>query len=135
LLSHVVVPVADDDDARATARALEPYDPARITVLYVIEKGGGTPDKTPVEQSKEVAETAFEAFRERWPEAGDKSVYGTDVVEAIEDAALDLDADAIVFRPRTGNRVLRFVTGDKTLRLVTDTKIPVVVLPEQEDDG
>ena len=49
LLGHVLLPVANEDDAPATAKALEPYEPSSVTALYVVEKGGGVPDKTPVE--------------------------------------------------------------------------------------
>lgn len=46
----IVVPVANQEDTQATAVALEPYDIGDITVLHVVEKGEGVPDKTPVEQ-------------------------------------------------------------------------------------
>jgi hypothetical protein len=49
LLAHVLLPVANEEDALATATALEPYRPERVTALHVVEKGGGVPDKTPVE--------------------------------------------------------------------------------------
>ena len=37
-IRHVLVPVADQEDARTTARILEPYEFERITVLHVVEK-------------------------------------------------------------------------------------------------
>jgi len=55
LLGHVLLPIANEEDALSTARALEPYAPERVTALHVVEKGGGVPDKTPVEQSEELA--------------------------------------------------------------------------------
>ncbi|CCQ35282.1 UspA domain protein [Natronomonas moolapensis 8.8.11] len=129
LLAHVLVPVATEEDALATARALEPHDPGRVTVLHVVEKGGGTPDKTPVEQSEELAEASYAAVRTVFPEADDHTAYARDVVGAIFEAAAAVDASAVAYRSRGGNRLLQFLSGDRSLRLVTEAECPVVALP------
>lgn len=135
LLGHVLVPVAHEDDARTTCRALEPYDPERVTALHVVEKGEGVPDKTPVEQSEQLAGDAFEAVRETFPDAGTETTYGRDVADAIIDVAGDLDASAIAFRPREGGRIARLLSGDLTTQLVTEADRPVVALPRGEGEG
>ncbi len=56
LTQHAIVPVANQKDARITAQILESYEFEWITVLHVVEKGEGVPDKIPVEQSEEVAD-------------------------------------------------------------------------------
>lgn len=98
LLQHVLVPVAHAEDAQQTARALAPYAPKHVTVIHVVEKGGGVPDKTPVVQSEEIAEAAFAAVRETFPEADDYTAYGRDVVGAIFQAADEVGASAIAYR-------------------------------------
>ena len=123
---HALVPVADHEDARTTAEVLEPYEFDRITVLHVVEKGGGVPDKTPVEQSEQVAAEAFEAFRETFPDAETETTYRRDVVEGIIEVAGGLDASAIVFRPRGGARILQWLSGDRSLRLITEADRPVI---------
>jgi hypothetical protein len=128
LTASVVVPIADEHDARVTARALEPYDVGDVTVVNVVEKGGGVPDKTPVEQSETVATEAFEAFRDVYPSAGTETVYRRDVVQGIFDVADAVDATAIAFRPRGGSRLVQFLAGDRALRLVTAADRPVVSL-------
>jgi len=130
LTGHVLVPVAHEADARATAEALTSYRVGDVTVLHVVEKGEGVPDKTPVEQSERIAEDAFGAFRAFFPEMETKTVYRRDVVGAIVGAAADVDATAIAFRPRDSTRVSRFLAGDLALKLVTRADRPVVALPE-----
>ena len=130
ILSHAVVPVAHEADARKTARALEPYDPARVTVLYVVEKGGGAPDKTPVSHSEEVAAESFEVFREVFPDAETEMVYATKVADAIIETAEEHEATAIVYQSRGGSRLLQFLSGDLSLKLVTKASLPVVALPD-----
>lgn len=135
LLAHVLVPVAHEEDALATARALEPYQPDRVTALHVVEKGGGVPDKTPVEQSEEVAENSFAAVRTVFPDAGEHTAYGRNVVDRIFEAAEEVDATAIAYRSRGGNRIMQFLSGDLSLKLVTRSDRPVIALPRDQSKG
>lgn len=134
LLSHILVPVAHEADALATARALESYEPDSVTALHVVEKGDGVPDKTPVEQSEELAEEAYTAIRSIFPDANDHTAYGRDVVAEIFDAAETVDASAIAFRPRSGNRLVEFLSGDLSLKLVTESDRPVIALPDTDSN-
>jgi len=134
LLGHVLVPVANKDDALATATALEPYDPDHVTALHVVEKGEGVPDKTPVEQSEKLAEESYSAVRTVFPDADTHTAYSRDVVEAIFDAADEVGASAIAYRSRGGGRIMQFLTGDLSLKLVTQAAIPVIALPRVETD-
>lgn len=131
LLEHVLLPVAHEDDARETALALEPYQPRRVTTLHVVEKGEGVPDKTPVEQSESIAEESFTAVQRVFPYAEDHTAYARDVVETIIDAGDEVDASAIVFRSRGGNRLMHLLSGDLSLKLVTNADRPVVALPRE----
>jgi len=134
LLRHVLVPVANEDDALATANSLEPYSPDHVTALHVVEKGAGVPDKTPVEQSEGVAEESYAAVRTVFPDANEHTAYARNVVEAIFDAADEVEASAIAYRSRGGGRITQFLTGDLSLKLVTQAAIPVIALPRVETD-
>ena len=134
LLAHVLLPVAHEDDATTTATALKPYSPERVTALHVVEKGEGVIDKTPVEQSEEVAETSYKAIRAIFPDADQHTAYARDIVDAILDAADDVEASAIAYQTRGGNRLKHFLSGDLSLKLITNADRPVIVLPETDTD-
>jgi len=132
LVGHVLLPVANEKDALATAQALDPYGPERVTALHVVEKGGGAPDKTPVEQSEEMAAESYAAVRSVFPEADEHTAYARDVAGAIFDAVDEVGASAIAYRSRDGNRLLQFLSGDLSLELVTKSHVPVIALPREE---
>ncbi|UPM44795.1 universal stress protein [Halocatena salina] len=134
LTKHLVVPVANEEDARETAQVLDCYEYGQITVVHVIEKGEGVPDKLPLEQAEQRASDAFGAFRGFIPEIETATVYRRDVVAAIIEVAVDVDASAIAFHPRGGNRFIKFISGDKTLKLITNVDRPVITLPEEAEN-
>jgi hypothetical protein len=102
MLTNVFLPVAHEDDAQKTARALAPHQPDPVTALHVVEKGEGTPDKTPVKQSEAVAAEAYAAVREVFPDANQHTVYSRDIVAAILEAAAEVEASAIAHCSRGG---------------------------------
>jgi nucleotide-binding universal stress UspA family protein len=133
LLERVVLPVADPEDAAASADALGEHEFGSVLVVNVIEKAGGAADKASVDQREEYAEEMFAAARERLGDAGTvetEIAFGTDVTETIFSVADDYGATAIVITPRGGSRWVRLLTGDVALSLVTETDRPVVVLPD-----
>jgi nucleotide-binding universal stress UspA family protein len=132
LLAHVLLPVANRVDAQATAEALEPYSPEHVTAVHVVEKGGGVPDKTPVEQSKKEAAGSYAAVQSVFPDADEHTAYGRNVVDAIFEVAAEVDASAIAYRSRGGNRLMQFLSGDRSLKMVTKADRPVIALPREE---
>lgn len=132
MLSHVLLPVATEMDARITAKTLESYRVGRVAAMHVVEKGEGVPDKTPVEQSEQIAEASFDAVREFFPEADTAITYRRDVVGAIIDVADEIDATAIAFRPREGSRILKFLSGDLSLKLIKRADRPVIALSGED---
>lgn len=142
LLETVVLPVASESDATATfASATERIAAAggRAIVVHVIEKAGGAPDKASVEQREEYAEEIFAAAREAFADTDvpveTRLAFGTDVAETIFEVAADEEASAIAFTPREGSRWIRLLTGDVALALTSESDLPVIVLPNHEEEG
>ena len=134
LLDRVVLPLASEEDATETAAALRPLlgEVELVVAVHVIEKAGGGIDKAPMEQREEDAETILrlveEALRDEVAVETDVR-YGTDVVDALFEAAADHDATAVLFTAREGNRFVQLLAGDTARRLVTEATVPVVALP------
>ncbi len=139
LLDHVLLPVVTEADARATCDALRPHldRVQRVTALHVIEKGGGTVDKAPLDKRREDAAACLAVVETRL--AGEvpvdtRTAFGTDVVETIFDEAASVGATVIAVRPRGGSRLVQFIAGDTAIKLVTDPEVPVISLPEVEGE-
>lgn len=139
LFRRVIVPVANEDDAEATATALVPYLASGGTVIavYVVEKAGGAPDKAAVEQRERFAGELFdrvvEVLAPHDVDLRTELLYGTDVAGAIVDAAHEEGASAIVFTPRGGSRWRKLLSGDVTVKLVNRSDVPVLVLPNRPE--
>lgn len=140
IFRRVIVPVANKDDAKASIEALVPYVESAdgvVIAVHVIEKAGGAPDKASVEQRELYADELFEIVADGLAdvdvELQTEYLYGTDVAEAIINAAHDLDASGIVFTPRGASRWLKLLTGDVTTALVNKSDLPVVVLPDRSE--
>jgi nucleotide-binding universal stress UspA family protein len=134
LLGHLLVPVADDGDAGATADALNPHLDVvgRVTLVHVLQKGGGVADKAPVAKRRADAKAFLSVVESR---LGDEAVtigrrveFGTNVADTIVETATDVDATAIAFHPRGGNRLVRWLSGDTAVRLVSAPEFPVLSL-------
>lgn len=141
LFETVLVPIANEQDAEATCRAiLREIDnrDATLHVVHVIEKAGGAPDKAGVEQRREVAGRIFDrvdaALAEEIISLETEILYGTDVATAILEHADQLDATSIVFTPRGASRWKKLLSGDVAQKLVSNTDRPLVVLPPGDTD-
>ena len=136
LFDHLLVPVADDDDATTTANALVPHlgDVERVTVVHVVEKGGGVVDKAPLEKrradGRQFLATLESALATAAPTVPVEThvTFGTDVADTIVETAADVGATAVAFRPRGGSRLARLLSGDTATRLVSDPEVTVVAL-------
>lgn len=141
LFDRPLVPVANADDAAATADAVLPHVAAvggRAVFVHVIEKAGGAPDKASVEQREDLADELFALVREAGEDAGVEVEtnlrYGTDVADTIIDAAHDVGATCIAFTPRGGSRWWDLFSGDTRKSLVTESDLPVVTLPDAGEE-
>jgi nucleotide-binding universal stress UspA family protein len=137
LFGSALVPIADRDDASHTARAVARYvdEGDALTVVHVVEKAGGAPDKASVEQREEYADHVFDAFESAYDGAASVEtdvLYGTDVAETILGRAGELDATAVVYTSRGLSSWVEFLTGNVRDDLLDATDRPVVLLPTQD---
>lgn len=140
LFERVLVPIAEEEDAKATCEAVVPYleSAGEVVVVHVIEKTEGGPDKDPREARQEQAAEVFAIAREQ---LGDASYdvetelrYGPDIVDEIIDTAAAFDASVIGFTSRSGGRWIKLLSGNRANRLTTDTTRPVLVFPHPEEE-
>lgn len=135
LLEHVLLPLANREDAVRTASALEPYQPEHVTALHVVENDENVSEETLAEQSEVLAGDVYEAVRTIFPDAAEHTAYSHDVIDAIFEAAEDVGASAIAYQSRGGSRLGKFLSGDPGLKLVTESDRPVIALPRVEPEG
>lgn len=142
LFRRPLVPLANEEDAKSTLEALEPYLHSvgdSVIAVHVIEKAGGAPDKASVEQRERSARAIFDVAREEISDSGveleTEILYGTDIASTIIDAGAAHDASAIVFTPRGAGRLLKLLTGDVTTPLLNESHLPVLVLPDESPEG
>ncbi|WP_247000680.1 universal stress protein [Halosolutus gelatinilyticus] len=140
LLQRIVVPIANESDAKTTCRALSAHlgdSDVLIHVVNVIEKGGGAPDKAPLAAMEEQADEIFEFVENYFGttayDVETERRYGTDVVEEIVAAAAEADATAIAFVPRPGGRLSSLLSGNLSSQLTRAGQVPVIVLPAEVD--
>lgn len=139
IFETVYVPIADPEDAEATARAVHHYahEDSEVIVCHVVEKAGGAPDKASVEQREQYAEEAYEIFQDvlpaGWGTVRFVTLYGRNVAETIIEGAEEAGATVIAFTPRGGSRWVRLVTGDVARNLIEHSEVPVISLPEQPE--
>ncbi|MCU4744602.1 universal stress protein [Natronoglomus mannanivorans] len=135
LLTHLVLPIANETDATVTCTELRPYIDSTvetITVVHVIEKAGGYLDKAPLEAREQQAEKVFSIIEEEFrdgPTINNELRYGTDVVDEIIATADEHDATAIVFTPQSSRWITNLLAENIAQRLITESHCPVVSFP------
>ncbi|MDR5673223.1 universal stress protein [Halalkaliarchaeum sp. AArc-GB] len=139
LTSRILLPVANEEDATRTCKALvehlsEEAETTDVIAVHVIEKAGGAPDKAPLAAREEQAERIFGIVKQ-YSSILDytletRLVYGTDVLESIRDLAVEEDVTSILFVPRPDGRLTRLLTGDLSAKLVLESPVPVISLPQ-----
>ncbi|MCU4743513.1 universal stress protein [Natronoglomus mannanivorans] len=138
ILKHVVVPIANEDDATVTCDALEAFlddELETITVVHVIEQTEGYPDKAPFEAREQQSDRIFSIVEDRFTDGLDirrELRYGPDVVDEILAAAEELGATAIGFNTESSGRLERLLSGDSSYRLITESEQPVVVFSRHD---
>lgn len=139
LFQRVVVPVANEEDARATGRSLATHlEPGgQVTVVHVVPDMPGTPDPAPTAALLEEAENLFDAFEEGLGGAGGEvhreALHEPHVAEAILETVEGFDATAVAFTPRGGSRWVRLLAGDVTTPLIEGSRVPIVIFPDPEE--
>lgn len=138
-VDHILLPLATKRDAKESCAALAPYLTApegSIVALHIIEKRSGFIDKAPLAAQEERAEEIFEVVKDEFT---DEDViietdlrYSPNILNEILSAAKNHQVDAIMFRPRNTNRLLKLLSGDKALKLLMNSPYPIFVLPSPD---
>lgn len=132
---NVLLPIADEEDAKNTCEAAVPYvagKDCRVFVIHVIKHNQRTVDTDAVEAR---AEAAFEHARACF-DAVDIPVtgevwYGTDVSKTILKAADEHAADSIILTPREKS-VWRLISENVVGRLARTVTQPLIIIPTED---
>ncbi|MFW5905625.1 MAG: universal stress protein [archaeon] len=134
------VPIASKEDAEVTCGVIGPYLSNRTTVvlIHVIKKAGGGIDHTPVERQRIRGERSFDRCIDRLSIPSRRitttTIFHTNLVDGILEGARKNDVDAIVFTPRSANRLIKLVSGDTAFGLVHETDRPLLVVPSADGE-
>lgn len=138
-VDRVLLPVANEDDAKRTCTAVRPHlaDNAEIIGLYVVERREGGPAAASIEQLEEhgrnTLATVKEAFAGSTVSVETKLQEGVDLIATIFEAAKESDVNCIVFVPRPKGRLVALLSGDPGWKLINQTQYPILVLPRPSD--
>ena len=140
---RLLVPMANEEDAERTCESVRRYfgegddNLPTIVAVHVIEKGGGSIDKAPLELRKEEAQDVFDVATAILEPAGydveTELLFGTDVLETILDAVAETETSAIAFLPREGGFLVRFLSGNLAKELVMESPVPVLTFPAESE--
>lgn len=138
--THLLVPIANVDDAERTCRELNEHldsNLEELTVVFVIEQTEGFMDTTSPTALEQEAEKVF-SYVENYFDDGlairRELRYGHDAVEEITAAADELDVSAISFTPRPKTRLQQLLSENTSYRLITESEYPVVVFSKTQTE-
>lgn len=136
LLRRIIVPIANEEDTSATCDALLPHldeSVELVNVLYVIGQTEGYLDPASPEALQQEANQWFEIARDHLDTVEGVQTElraGSDVVDEIVASAVEHDATAIVFRPRSKNRLTQLFSSSIEHRLLTESPCPVIAIDD-----
>jgi len=136
---HVLLPVANEEDARRSCESILAHLDRTVTlvVVHVIQTGGGHFNKAPLSAQEALADETFAAVASLLDHSPISYVtekrYGTDIVTEILAVAEECDVDYIVFTPRESGRLSRILGADLSDTLIQETSRPVIILPRLLD--
>lgn len=141
MFSHLLVPIANRDDAERTCAQLVQSiesDIDVITVVFVIETTDGYPDRTSPAAMKREAEWVFsyvEEYFHEGPEIRRELRAGNEPVAQIIAAADELGVSAIGFSPRPKTTLQRILTANHSYRLITESHYPVIAFSKHPQEN
>ncbi len=136
LFDHVLLAVATGEDAERSCRVmLEMLEGqlSRVTVVTVVPRYREWADSIPsdyrLENAREALSVAHQLLYEAKLQVEAIVEQASNTSDAIHRLADRIDASAIIFSPRSANRLVDFLAGDTAWSLVKRSRRPVLVLP------